>query len=149
MKIRLYQFLLMISILWTPFLFLNIEKCEGEAYGLYSTEQVKNLLICAALFICISFIILIIDSIYLIIKDERIAKIVSKKELNFSAGAVLLLIPWWIILVVYRDNGICDKIIGPGDTGLFLLMLITLGINFWKVKILRNNNKPIKDNTTT
>jgi hypothetical protein len=43
-----------------------------------------------------------------------------------------------------RDNGRCDLITGPSDTGLSFMLLVTVIINYFQYKILTHNSPETK-----
>ena len=138
----LYQVRLTISIVLFLLLFAKIGQCEEESYGWYGNNNIEDLLLLSGLFLFIEFIIFIIDSIILLVKKFR-KKEVNSSELKSLKRAVLIFIFWLFILIINSNNGSCDIIIGPADTGLCLAMLAITIINYWKLKSLKiMKNKP-------
>ncbi|ESU22614.1 hypothetical protein FEDK69T_18700 [Flavobacterium enshiense DK69] len=133
----MYYGLLSISIVFLLLLFAKIQQCEEESWGWEDSDNnIEVLLLLTGLFLFIEFIIFSIDGLILLIKKNR-KKEVNNSELQCLSGSVLMLIFWVLILKKYINNGTCDIIIGPADTGLFLAMLASTIINFWKLKTLK------------
>jgi hypothetical protein len=131
----MYFLLLSTSIVFLFLLFMKIGRCEEESYGFYGDNNIEGLLLLSCLILIINFIIFSIDGLILLIK-KIMKREVNNSELYCLIGAILLFILWIIICKNYSNNGTCDTITGPADTGLFLAMLVSAIINFWKVKTL-------------
>ena len=132
----MYSLLLAISSLFLLLLGLKIGQCESESYGWYGPNNIIDLLINSGLFLLVEFVVFAIDNIVLLIKK------ILKKELNNSElycliGAFIMFFIWVLLNRYYSNNGSCDLIIGPGDTGLFLAMLVTTIINIWKIRVIK------------
>lgn len=141
-KRKLYTTLLVISVIFLPFLFQKIGQCEEESYGWYGENNIEGLLSLSGLFILVEFVIFSIDNLIILIK-KMIKREVNNSELFCLIGAIIMFILWILVVGKYSGNGTCDLIIGPADTGLFLAMLIISIINLWKVKSI----KKIDNNT--
>lgn len=138
----LYAILLLVSVIFLPFLLQKIGQCEEESYGYYGSNNIEGLLILSGLFVLIEFVVFSIDNLILLIK-KMIKREVNNSELFCLSGAIIMFVLWILIVRKYSGNETCDRIIGPADTGLFLAMLISAIINLWKVVSL----KKIDNNT--
>lgn len=134
----LYYALLIPSVLFFFFLLIHIGKCEEESYGDISSGNIIILLLLSVLFLVIELVVFSIDGLILLIKKIQKTD-VNNSELYCLGVAFILFIIWFVILGNYSNNGTCDSIIGPADTGLFLAMGIAVIINFWKVNVIKNN----------
>ena len=132
----LYSVLLAISSLFLLLLGLKIGQCESESYGWYGPNNIIDLLINSGLFLLIEFVVFAIDNIVLLIK-KILKKEVNNSELYCLIGAFIMFFIWILLNRHYSNNGSCDLIIGPGDTGLFLAMLVTTFINIWKIRVIK------------
>ena len=136
----IYLILLGTSIILLPYLYEKIDQCEEESYGYFGPNNILELLILSSLYILVEVIIFSIDNLILLTK-KIMKKEVNDSELYCFIGAIVMFILWLLIIGQYNRNGTCDRIIGPADTGLFLAVLITAIINFWKVIIIKIDNK--------
>ena len=132
----LFLVLLAISSLFLLLLGLKIGQCESESYGWYGPNNIIDLLINSGLFLLVEFVVFSIDNIVLLIK-KVLKKKLNNLELYCLIGAFIMLCIWIFLRRHYSNNGSCDLIIGPGDTGLFLAMLVATIINIWKLRVMK------------
>lgn len=146
MKKIMYNILLFVSIVLILLLNTKIGNCEEKIYNWhwYGSSNTLFIILLSGLFLFIEFIIYTIDGLMLLIYKITKAE-VNNSELICLVGSVLIIIFWLFILGTYSNNGSCDVIIGPAETGLFLAMLASTIINFWKILSLkRKKNKPVE-----
>ena len=138
-KRKNYSILLGISFLLLFLLYETIDQCV-ESYDILNPNNILFIFGLGYIFILFEFIIFSIDNLKLLTK-KIMKKEVRNSELYCFLGSIIMIVSWFSIIDKYNDNGTCDRIIGPADTGLFLAVLITAIINFWKVIIIKIDNK--------
>jgi hypothetical protein len=133
MKNFIFKSFFWISILLCIPLALFIDVCESEGY---SSNLISNILAISALFLLLEFTVYLVDIFVFVIK--RIFKFqVVKSEWKCFVLALLLGVSWLFLNAFLSENGNCDLIMGPADSGLCLAMGISILINYWKIQILR------------
>jgi len=138
MKIKMFNLLFWLSVLFFLPLFLSIDQCTGESYGRMGGNEISNLLVFSGLILLLHFVIYFIDGVVLITK-RIFHRHVNNTELKFLLILILILFLWIFVSARYSRNGKCDWIIGPADTGFCLAMLFSVLINYWKLQILKKN----------
>jgi hypothetical protein len=140
MRIRLFKILFWLSVILFLPLLATVDQCEGESYGRMGGNEISNLLIFSGFILLLHFVIYFLDGIVLLIK-KIFKRRVNNSELKFLVILILILFLWVVVTARYSNNGKCDWIIGPADTGFCIAMLFSVLINYWKLQIL-TKNKP-------
>ena len=136
MRIVIFKTLFWISVILFLPLLATVDQCEGESYGRMGGFEISNLLIFSVFVLFLDFVVYLIDGIILLTK-KVFKKTVNNSELKNFASLFLILLLWLLILRLNSNNGKCDVIIGPADTGLCLAMLLSVVVNYWKFQILK------------
>lgn len=137
-KKKLYYILLFTSVLFFYLLLIHIDTCEEEGYGdISSSKNITILLVLSVLFLLLELAVFSIDGLILLIKKLQKSGVNNSELYCLGVGFILLLM-WIKIVANYSNNGTCDVIIGPADTGLILAMFIAVVINIWKVSVIKN-----------
>ena len=104
--------------------------------GLCSFDYNHNLVdiaIVSSLFLILQFIV---HSLDFIIRLYRRFFNNEKQLIHFKvfAFAIISGIVWILLLLAFEDNGQCDILIGPADTGISMALLVASIINYLKLK---------------
>jgi len=112
---------------------LTIDVCQAEGYN---SNFISDFMIISGFFLLVEVLIYLFDALILLIR--KMARLeVEMSELACFGKGVLLFVCWVGLNVYFFNNGRCDIIMGPADSGLCLAMGISILINYWKVQILR------------
>ena len=137
MKNFIFKSFFWISILLCIPLVLFLDVCEWEGY---SSNLISNILAISAFFLLLEFVVYLVDVFVFVIR--KIFKFqVSKSEWKCFVTAFLLGVIWLFLNAFLKKNGNCDLIMGPADSGLCLAMIISVLINYWKLKLLENSEE--------
>lgn len=99
-------------------------------------------MVISVFFLLIETVIYLFDALILLIR--RIAKLeLAKSEFVCFGKGILLFVFWVFLNICFSDNGRCDLIIGPADSGLCLAMAISILTNYWKLKVLKDFEEDI------
>ena len=68
MKIKIFNLLFWLSVLFFLPLFVSIDQCQGESYGRMGGNEISNLLVFSGFILLLHFVIYFLDGIGLLIK---------------------------------------------------------------------------------
>jgi hypothetical protein len=112
---------------------LTIDVCEAEGYN---SNFISDFMVISGLFLLFEVVIYLFDALILLIRKMARLEVEMSELVCFGKG-VLLFLCWVCLNACFFNNGRCDLIIGPADSGLCLAMGISILINYWKIQILR------------
>jgi hypothetical protein len=112
---------------------LTIDVCQAEGYN---SNFISDFMIISGFFLMIEVVIYLFDALILLIRKMARLEVEMSELVCFGKG-VLLFVCWVGLNACFLNNGRCDLIIGPADSGLCLAMGISILINYCKVQILR------------
>ena len=87
------------------------------------------------LILILQFFAYTFDFLRRIIKGVK-TKFLKNQEVKCYLSALGFWILWLLVVLIYSVNGNCDMLIGPAESGLGIALLISIGVNFWKLKII-------------
>lgn len=139
MKLSYFYYLtLVISVVLIFSLYPHLRTCPNEAWGYQSPKNIEVLVFLTYLFLFFARLLFLYD-IYSIIKGN----LKSKDWENLQTFWIIIL----VVLTISRERfhnasdlpNVCDKIIGPGDSGIFLVTLSISIISTLRLYTLNKN----------
>lgn len=139
MKISYFYYLtLVISVVLTFSLYPHLRTCPNEAWGYQSPKNIEVLVFLTYLALFFARLLFLYD-IFSIIKSN----FKSKNWENLQTLWIVIL----VILTIARKRihnssdipNVCDKIIGPGDSGIFLVTISVAIISILRLYTLHKN----------
>ena len=134
MKCYIFRSFFWISIFLFIPLALTIDVCQAEGYN---SNFISDFMVISGLFLLVEVVIYLFDALILLLRKMARLEVDMSELVCFGKG-VLLFLCWVGLNACFLNNGRCDLIIGPADSGLCLAMGISILINYWKVQILKN-----------
>ena len=147
MKLSLYKVILYLGFIILIGLFTFDDYCYFYWHNDF-TQKVGNynliIFLFSLIYILTVFTIYTLDLFILIINLLKNKKINTLEFYNYCTAIAIFFI-YFELIKLLNNNGKCDFILIPNDTGGFLIIITCILITYWKVKIIINN-KNIKSN---